>query len=123
MSHTIAHRHGTHMHVPWVPILAVLATVIVAAAVLVIINQPSATTSTPATETGSAAVVAPASVSRPEVVTSQAEALAYYKRNYSPNVNFVPAIVVSASVPTATTYRTLPAAVMLYKRTYDPNRP
>jgi len=90
MSHTIAHRHGTHIHVPWVPILAVIATAIVAAAVLVIINQLDTTTTTPATTVGPVTVVKPASVSRPVTVASQASALTYYKRNHNPNVQFVP---------------------------------
>jgi hypothetical protein len=44
MSQTIAHRHATQIHVPLAPIMALIVAIIVAAAVLILINQPVTTT-------------------------------------------------------------------------------
>ena len=62
MSQTIAHRHESHLHISWAPVLAVLATAIIAAAVLVVINQPTTTSTTADTSVGAAAVALTADV-------------------------------------------------------------
>ncbi len=63
MNTTIAHRQ--HVHVPLAPILAVLATVAVAAAVLILINQPSQTATSETTVSVAPAITA-AEVAKPE---------------------------------------------------------
>jgi len=62
MSQTIAHRHGTHVHIPLAPIIALVVAAIIAAAVLILINQPTATTTRIEASVGAATVVSPASV-------------------------------------------------------------
>ena len=59
MSNTIAHRPHVHHHVPLLPIFAVIATVLIATAVIWGINQPQTQTTT----TTSQAVVVPAAQS------------------------------------------------------------
>ena len=66
MSQTIAHRHGVQVHLPWVPILAVLATAIVAVAVLVLVNQPTTTSTESGTTAGAVTAVQSADVPKPE---------------------------------------------------------
>jgi hypothetical protein len=122
MSQTIAQRHGPRLHVRWVPILAVLATVLVAALALVIINRPSTTTTPPATTAGVAAAALVADMALPVTVTDRAAALTHYKRNYSPNVQFAPAALLSASGTRAAAFVKPPAALTYYKRNYSPNR-
>jgi hypothetical protein len=63
MSQTIAHRHGTHVHVPLAPIIALVVAAIVAAAVLILVNQPATTTTRTETAVGAAMVALPAGVS------------------------------------------------------------
>jgi len=63
MNTTIAHRQ--HVHVPLAPIIAVLATVVVAAAVLILINQPSQTITSETTVSVAPATTA-AEIARPE---------------------------------------------------------
>ena len=63
MSQTIAHRHGTHVHIPLTPIIALVIAAIFAAAVLILINQHTATTTRTETAVGAAMVVLPAGVS------------------------------------------------------------
>jgi len=62
MSQTIAHRHGTHVRIPLAPIIALAVAAIIAAAVLVLINQPTSTTTRTETAVGAATVALPASV-------------------------------------------------------------
>ncbi len=114
MSHTIAHRPWSPGHVPWAPILAVLAVVVIAAVVLVVANWPTTTTTPPATTAGVAGTE-PAAVSPAVMVGDRAAALTYYKRNYSPNAEFVPAVVGVVSP-----YPKLPPALYQYKRTHSP---
>jgi biotin carboxyl carrier protein len=66
MSQTIANRHGVHVRLPWVPILAVLATAIIAAAVLVLVNQPTSTRTESGTAAAAITAVQSASVPKPE---------------------------------------------------------
>jgi hypothetical protein len=54
MSQTIAHRHGTHVHIPLAPMIALAVAAIIAAAVLILINQPTATTTQTETAVGPA---------------------------------------------------------------------
>jgi len=63
MTTTIAHRQ--HVHVPFIPVIAVLAAVIVAAAVLILVNRPSRTT-TSETVAGVASAATTAGVAEPE---------------------------------------------------------
>ncbi len=58
MSNTIAHRSHAH-HVPLLPVVAVIATVLIASAVIWAVNQPQTGTTTTTTE----AVVLPAAQS------------------------------------------------------------
>lgn len=66
MSQSIAHRQRTRVHVPPAPILAVLVTAIVAAAVLLLVNQPTITNTPTETQAGVAAASQAAAVPRPE---------------------------------------------------------
>jgi hypothetical protein len=117
MSHTIAHRPGTRMHLPWVPILALAAVAIVAAAAALIVVDWPASTTTPLTTTVGAATGAGAAA--PAVtVPSQAAALTFFKRTYSPDLPFVQAVVLE---PGTTVYAKLPAALLDYKRNTTPN--
>jgi len=68
MSQTIAHRHATHLHIPLAPIIALVAAVIVAAAVLILINQPTSTPTRTETSAVAATVAVPASVPHPETL-------------------------------------------------------
>lgn len=71
MSTTIAHRH--HVHVPLAPILAVIVTALIAAAVIWVINQPTSTTTQ--TKAVSAPVALPAAVPPPETLAVRRQAL------------------------------------------------
>ena len=64
MATTIAHRQ--HIHVPLTPIIAVLATAVVAAAVLILINQPATTSTSTETQAGVATAAQAVAVPRPE---------------------------------------------------------
>ena len=64
MATTIAHRQ--HIHVPLTPIIAVLATAVVAAAVLILINQPATTSTLTETQAGVATAAQAVAVPRPE---------------------------------------------------------
>jgi len=66
MSQTIAHRHETHVHVPLTPIIALVVAAIIAAGILIVINQPQFTTSRTETSVGAVTAVLPASVPKPE---------------------------------------------------------
>jgi len=68
MSQTIAHRHGTHVHIPLAPLIALVVAAIIAAAVLILINQPMSTTTSTETTVGAATMALPASVHHPETV-------------------------------------------------------
>jgi hypothetical protein len=63
---TTAQRHGTRVHLPLTPILAVLATAIIAAAVLILINQPTTTSTSTETQAGVASAAQAVAVPRPE---------------------------------------------------------
>ena len=62
MSQTIAHEHGTHVHIPLAPIIALVVAAIVAAAVLILINQPTITTTQTETAVGPATTALTADV-------------------------------------------------------------
>jgi hypothetical protein len=66
MSNTIAHRPHVHHHVPLTPVLAVLVTVLIAAALIWAINLPDATTTTSSTEAVPVPSAGPAFVAAPE---------------------------------------------------------
>ena len=68
MSHTIAQRHGAHVHIPWTPVIAVIAAALVAAAILIIINRPS-TTSTSGGQAEVSAVAGQGAVAVPKADT------------------------------------------------------
>jgi len=68
MSQTIAHRHGTHVHIPLAPIIALVSAAIFAAAVLILINQPTITNTQTETAVGAAMVTLPAGVSHHESI-------------------------------------------------------
>jgi len=71
MSTTIAHRH--HVHVPLAPILAVIVTALIAAAVIMVINQPTSTTTQ--TKAVSAPLARSAAVPLPETLAVRHQAL------------------------------------------------
>jgi hypothetical protein len=60
----IAVTHRSHVHVPWVPIVATLAAILVAAAVLVLINRPGQTST--GTAVSAAPATAAAEIAKPE---------------------------------------------------------
>ena len=62
---SVAITHRPHIHLPWMPIIALGVAAVIATTVLVLINQPS-TTSTSETQTGSVAAVGAAAVPMPE---------------------------------------------------------
>jgi hypothetical protein len=64
MNTTIAHRERVHL--PLTPIIAVAATVLVAAAVLILINQPTFTGTKTETSAGTVTAVQPVDVPKPE---------------------------------------------------------
>jgi hypothetical protein len=57
-----------HIHVPWMPVIAVAVAVAVAAAVLILVNQPGTQTSGTRVETAPATVAAVAAVPVPETL-------------------------------------------------------
>jgi hypothetical protein len=72
MSRTIAHRHGTHVHIPWAPVLTVAVAVAVAVTVLVLVNQPAATTNNGGqVAVGAAAAADAAVIPAPESVAAR----------------------------------------------------
>ena len=66
MSQTIAQRHGAHVHIPLAPIVALAVAVIAAAAILVLINQPTFAPSNSETTVTAATAALPAGVPKPE---------------------------------------------------------
>ncbi len=66
MSQTIAQRQHTRVHIPLTPIIALAVAVIATAAILVLIDQPTTTTSRTETSVTAATVAVPASVPKDE---------------------------------------------------------
>ena len=66
MSNTIAHSSHVRHHVPVMPILAVIVTIVLATVVIWAVNQPQSTTITTTTEAVGAPLVQPAAVAAPE---------------------------------------------------------